>query len=318
MQVHLPNSAFIGNIDPFIASIRTNSENKLIVTGHERWISVHPVALCMVAAMGLLIPSQSIQFKKLEAVSKHYLERIGLFKMLSVSSGITIKEHESAGRFIPLTQIKTSDELTVFLKEVTPLLHLGPNEASSIRYVISELVRNVLEHARSKMGAIVCAQYYEKSNMIRLGIADTGVGVLESIKQSHRASNDLEAIRLALIPGITGTTMREGGTDRNAGAGLFFIKSIATVNRNFFMIYSGSALYKLLKRKNKIKLHIDPYKDRCSITEDLPYWRGTVVGIDISLGESHEFSLFLDLIRETYREAIRERRKARYQKPKFT
>ncbi|EKD47873.1 MAG: hypothetical protein ACD_65C00239G0001, partial [uncultured bacterium] len=39
---------------------------------------------------------------------------------------------------------------------------------------MSELVRNVLEHSMSKHGAIVSAQYYKKSNTVRIGIADTG------------------------------------------------------------------------------------------------------------------------------------------------
>ncbi|MHB2025452.1 MAG: hypothetical protein ACYCPQ_02255 [Elusimicrobiota bacterium] len=88
-------------------------------------------------------------------------------------------------------------------------------------------------------GALLCAQYYPKSNAIRIGIADTGVGIKSTITRSHRAETDLEAIRLALTPGITGATPREGGTEQNAGAGLFFIKSIASVNRDFFAVYSG-------------------------------------------------------------------------------
>ena len=82
------------------------------------------------------------------------------------------------------------------------------------------------------------------------------------------------------MPGVTGTTRREGGTEQNAGAGLFFIKSIASINRNFFMIYSGDALYKLLMRKpvkHGIALHADPFEDRHSVKTALPYWRGTVV-----------------------------------------
>ena len=37
---------------------------------------------------------------------------MGLFKILNLHSDINVVEHEAAGRFIPLTQIKTSSELT--------------------------------------------------------------------------------------------------------------------------------------------------------------------------------------------------------------
>ncbi|NQU83510.1 MAG: ATP-binding protein [Parcubacteria group bacterium] len=318
MKIHIPNSAFLGNIDPFLKGFNPDDPGNFIITANKKWISIHPVVLSMIAALGIKIDASNIECEKLTAVSKHYLERMGLFKFLGIKSGINITEHESAGRFVPLTQIKDSKTLTKFITEVTPLLHLEPKHAEPIRYIMSELVRNVLEHSLSKEGAIVSAQYHSKSNTIRIGIADTGVGILKTIRHSHSAKNDLAAIHLALTPGVTGTTKREGGTEFNAGAGLFFIKSIATVNSDFFIIYSGKAMYKLLKRQNrKIKLYADPSKDRHSERDDLPSWQGTVVGIDISLDTTQEFSMLLNLINTTYTKAVRERKKARYKKPKF-
>lgn len=318
MKIHIPNSVWLGNVDPFLKGFDPTNPNKLIITSHKKWVSIHPMVLAMIAALGLKMKSGNITFKKLEARSKHYLERMRLFDFLHAKSGISIKEHEAAGRFVPLTQIKDSAELTKFITEVTPLLHLEPKHAEPIRYIMSELIRNVLEHSLSPQGALVCAQYYKKSNIIRVGIVDTGIGIWQSINQSYNPKNDLEAIRLALTPGITGTTKRIGGTEQNAGAGLFFIKSIAYVNSDFFVIYSGNALYKLLKRKNKkIQLHADPFKDRHSKRDDLPVWNGTVVGIDLSLDSTQEFVLLLKLLNQTLREAIKERKKATYKKPQF-
>lgn len=318
MKIYIPNSAFLGNIDPFLQGFHPAHRKKLIITANKKWISIHPVVLSMIAALGKTVKPSNIQCEKLEATSKHYLERMGLFKFLRIHSGINIQKHEAAGRFVPLTQIKNSKMLTQCITEITPLLHLEPKHAEPIRYIMSELVRNVLEHSLSKHGAIVSAQYHSKSNTIRIGIADTGIGIWQSMNHSYNSKNDMEAIRLALIPGITGTTRREGGTELNAGAGLFFIKSIATINRDFFMLYSGRAMYKLLKRKGKrVQLYADPFKDRHSKKQNLPFWQGTVVGIDISLNTTQEFSLLLDLINKTYREAIRERKKERYKKPHF-
>lgn len=276
------------------------------------------MVLSMIAALGIKTNPTKIECEKLEARSKHYLERMRLFDFLRTTSGIKMREHEPAGRFVPLTQIKDGTALTKFITEITPLLHLEPKHAEPIRYIMSELIRNVLEHSLSPHGAIVSAQYYKKSNTIRIGIADTGIGIWKSINQSYNPKNDIDAILLALTPGITGTTRREGGTEQNAGAGLFFIKSIATVNSDFFVIYSGKAMYKLLKRKGKkIKLHADPSKDRHSQKNNLPAWEGTVVGIDLSLDATQEFSLLLKLFNETLTKAIRERKKARYKKPQF-
>ncbi len=319
MKIHLPNSAFLGNIDPFLRAVDTSKPGRLEISANKKWISVHPVALTMTAALGLTIKKSNIVCEKFEATSKHYFERMNLFKFLGIKSDIKITEHEPAGRFIPLTQITTSDELTKVLTEIVPCLHLEPKHAEPIRYIVSELVRNVLEHARSEHGAILAAQYYKKSNTIRIGIADTGLGIKETINQAYDAKTHLEAIRLALMPGITGTTRREGGTELNAGAGLFFIRSIAKVNRNFFMIYSGNAVYKLLKGRSKKRLDLsaDPFSDKHSKGEDFPFWKGTVVGIDLSLDTTKEFSVLLELIRRTYIKTVKERKKERYRQAKF-
>lgn len=320
MKIHLPNSAFLGNIDPFLNGFDPSSPDELIITAHKKWISVHPVVLSMIAALGLTVESSRIKCEKLEARSRGYFDRMGLPKFLHVISDMDIKEHESAGRFIPLTQIKNSTDLTRFITEMIPLLHVEPKQAQTIGYIVSELVRNVLEHANSPYGAILCAQYFPKSNRIGIGIADTGLGIKTTINRSHDAENDLEALQLALTPGVTGTTTNEGGTEQNAGAGLFFIKSIATVNRDYFMIYSGNAMYKLLTNplsRKHIPLYVDPFLDKHSKKNNLPFWQGTIVGIDISLDNTKNFSLLLDLIRSTYGKAVRERKKAKYKQPKF-
>jgi anti-sigma regulatory factor (Ser/Thr protein kinase) len=320
MKIHIPNSAFLGNINPFLKGFDVSNPENLEVTADEKWMSIHPLVLSMIAALCLKVDPSNISCKNFEAPSKNYLERMGLFKFLHISSGIPIQEHEPAGRFVPLTQILDSDGLSKFITEMIPLLHLEPKQVDPIRYIVSELVRNVLEHSLSKDGAIICAQYYPKTNRISLGIADTGVGIKKTIGHSYHVETDLNAIRLALMPGVTGTTKREGGTEFNAGAGLFFTKSIASVNRGFFVIYSGGSMYKLLKRvksSQKIVLYADPFKDRHSSEENLPSWQGTVVGVDIVLDSTNAFSSLLDHIRDTYAKAIRERKQARYKKPNF-
>ncbi|NOZ80277.1 MAG: sensor histidine kinase [DPANN group archaeon] len=319
MKIHLPNSAFIGNIDPFLRSFDSREPDRLEITANKKWISVHPLVLSMIAALGIGLQPQNIYCERLEARSKHYLERMGLFRMLRISSGIRITEHEPAGRFIPISKITTSEELTRFITEMVPLLHLEPKHAEPLRYIISELARNVLEHADSEKGAIICAQYYKKSNTIRIGIADTGVGIRKTINNAYDAKTDLDAIRLALTPGITGTTRMGGGTEFNVGAGLFFIRSIAEANRDFFMIYSGDAFYKLLKKRQGTRQHLfaDPLRNKHSSEEHLPHWQGTVVGIDISLDTNEEFSNLLDLIKDIFVKTIRERKKKTFRRPRF-
>lgn len=320
MKIHFPNSAFLGNIDAFLQSFNPDEPNKLEITFNEKWISVHPLVLSMTAALGISVRrlGGQIHCSPLTARSMHYLVRMKLFKYLDIAPEITPQEHEQSGRFIALTTIKDGNDLTNFIEELVPLLHTGPNEADSIKYVISELVRNALEHAEADNGAIICAQFFKKSNKISIGVADTGVGIKKTISVSHVINGDGEAIKFALTPGVTGRTSTPGGTAFNAGAGLFFIKSIAKVNRNFFVIYSGTGMYKLKKEKVKknIKLYPDPTDDKHSKKENLPYWQGTAVGVDISLDGNQNFAELLTLIRSVYHLDVKDR-KNKYKKARF-
>ena len=115
MKIPLPNSAFIGNIDPFLKNIDFSDDNKLEITANQKWIAIHPVVLSMVVALGFPVKPENIICETLTAKSAHYLQRMGLFKFLGIKSGLKAEEHEPAGRFIPLTQIKNSDELSNFI-----------------------------------------------------------------------------------------------------------------------------------------------------------------------------------------------------------
>lgn len=276
----------------------------------------------MVASLGIEFrkSGKEIIVEKMEAKSKHYLERMGLFELMGIDSGIKITAHESTGRFIPLKIIKNSRELNQFITEMIPILHLDPHQALPIRYIISELVRNVFEHSNSNIGAVVCAQFYEESNVIRIGIADRGIGISKSISKSYKVEDDLEGIKYALAPGITGTTRMIGGSPANAGMGLFFVKSIAKINKDFFIIYSGNAMYKLLRNTkiiNHVRLYTDPFRDKHSKNNNYPYWQGTVVGIDITLDRNKDFDTLLDLISKVYQKELKYKKKSFFKRPQF-
>jgi len=71
---------------------------------------------------------------------------------------------------------------------LVPLLHAPPQVADQFKYVFSEMVRNVLEHSQSPVGAFVAAQYYAETKRIAIGIADAGIGIYEHLRQFHDVS----------------------------------------------------------------------------------------------------------------------------------
>lgn len=321
MKVHLPNSAHLQNFGNFLKTLDSHDFAQLEFSMHESWVSVHPAVLALTACAGAIV--EHMGGKHYGAVSRiqalHYLIRMKLFDYVKVDPRRQITEHEASGRFIPLTQIRSTDDLRTAITNLVPLLHAPREIADPIKYVFSEMVRNSLEHSQSPVGAFVCAQYYKTSNRISIGIADAGIGILEHMQRFHDVKTSSQAITLALQPGITGTTSRIGGNEFNAGAGLFFTKSIAALSKNFFILYSGDSAFRLLRGRGDQtpELHPDPTDDHHSLPSNLPTWPGTLVGIDINVSADTEFSDLLDSIRKSYFLDVK-RKKDYVKKIKFT
>ena len=324
MKIHIPYSSWLGNIEGLLRNIDISDNTKLDISFDQKWISIHPVVISIIGALGLEVLRKNPNVEgniKLSAHKKmkNQLVKSNLLHLLQMDDQVF--SSELAGRFIPVTQVKNATRLTEIIQELVPLLHSPPKQADAIKYVMSEMIRNVLEHSNSPDGAILCAQYSKSSNRVSVGIADTGIGLYKALSRFHTPQNEMEAIKLALTPGITGTTSRIGGTEYNAGAGLFFTKSIAKVSNNFFILYSGNSLYRLKKDKkgaNDTKLNSNPLDDNCSLKDNLNQWQGTVVGFDISLDSESEFQELLKQIRDVYFLDVKTKKKAKYKKPKFT
>ena len=322
MKLHLPNSAHLQNIEGFIRKYDPNgTPTRLRVSGNSRYIHAHPFALAMAACAGALAKNRgwTTTGSIPKVASLPYLVRMKLFDYLDVKAKTKIKEHEEAGRFVPITQIRSSADLRTAITDLIPLLHTAPAVADPIRYVVSELGRNVLEHSGSPVGGFVCAQYFRNKKRIAIGMADAGIGIASAIRHSHAAPTEVDAISLALTPGISGATPQIGGNETNAGAGLFFIRSIAKASGNFFVIYSGNTEYKLLRKQSKQgELFGDPLSESHSTVTDLPYWQGTAIGIDINVDETAEFSGLLDLIRRSYSIDVKARQRDYAKEIRFT
>lgn len=206
VHLHFPNSGHLQNFGGLARNLDLTDRTFLEFTMHPKYVSVHPVALAMAAAAGAIVKQSGGEFcgeLTESGGALRYLLRMGLFKFIDLEPPVDVTEHEPAGRFIPLTQIKSAEELSQFIIDIVPLLHASPEEAGPIKYVISELVRNTLEHAISEVGALVCAQYFSSTQRLSVGVADMGVGIKATMSRFHPVRGPLDGIHQALRPGIS-------------------------------------------------------------------------------------------------------------------
>lgn len=323
-RLYIPNSIALRNFE----SIFTNnsfdfSDKKAEIDFHSSYVAMHPIGLAFYAALADNLKESNIAVSgRLNRSIKSipYLQRMGLFRTFGFQDPISITEHEETGRFIPLRKIKNNEELSQLIKEIDPILHTTRENSRVIKHVFSELIRNILEHSYTKSGGNVCATYNRKKNKISIGISDSGIGLFNSLRNYHNIKNHSEALKLALIPGISGKTSKIGGTSENAGAGLFFTKCIAQSTKNHFLIYSGDSYFKLklTPKNNSISFNSDPDNDYCTLKSNVPYFKGTLIGIDINISDSEAFNNLIDKIGDAYRLSVKKSKKDYSKRIRFT
>ncbi|NEQ48685.1 MAG: ATP-binding protein, partial [Leptolyngbya sp. SIO3F4] len=238
-KLYIPNSIALRNFDTlFKGNDFDFSDGRIEISFHPSYVAMAPVGLAFYAAIGDLIKlnnweSEARMNRDIKSIP--YLQRMGLFSALGFQDIKDTVKHDETGRFIPLKKIRNSVELSQFIKSIDPILHTNRNNSRAIKHVFSEILRNVIEHSGSQYGGNVCATYNKKRKKISIAISDIGQGIEKSISKYHSVSSEKDAIKLALTPGISGATKRIGGNAENAGAGLFFTKSIAQSTHNHFL-----------------------------------------------------------------------------------
>lgn len=321
--LYIPNSIALRNFDSvFKNNSYIFSDKKVEIEFHPAYVAMHPIGFAFYAALADEWAEKEYEVtasmnRKISSIP--FLQRMGLFSVLGFVNPKEIIEHEECGRFIPLRKIRNSEELNEFMRTIDPLLHTDSENSKCIKHVFGELLRNVIEHSNCKNGANVCATYNLKRKKISIGISDNGIGLFNSLVRCHPIKNDKEALIKALTPGISGATSKIGGTSENAGAGLFYTKCIAQTARNHMLIYSGNSYYKLLTtpKNDRIVLKPNPIEDRCKIKEDIPCFKGTLVGIDINIDNNSEFNNLMSMIGKTYRDGINKSKKDYFRRINF-
>ena len=301
-RIQIPNEASVHALAYFLGrnSFFDKDATDFEIAFHPRFIYVQPFALAMLAAWGHHCTTNGIPIRCLNMSSSgvDYAWRMGLFEALGIDYQTVRQIHEEAGRFIPLRRINRGADVQAFLADVAPLLH-RPEHIQAVQYCFSELIRNVLEHAGGSP-AFACAQYYHDARRVSIGVADCGVGLLASLRRGHAIESDRDAIIAALTPGITGAPPQMYGSSDNAGVGLFFTKSIAKASGEYFAICSGESAFRLRRRlkQERLRLFLDPRGDRHDMYHSLPFWKGTVVAVNIGLRNERRFEAIMAAIRE--------------------
>lgn len=218
--------------------------------------------------------------------------RVGASKLFTVASNVKQEFRHSFDK--PLFFIRDKNSFTKAIDSVKNYTTtLGVEYEKTLRYIISELFYNTLEHGVSKhkisstykfphvykIPSLVQFCWYKTRNEIEFIVADLGVGIKNHLEQSHLPfESDIDAIKEALKPNISGTfgTSDPYTSKDNAGMGLYISNNIVKRLHSDMYIVSG-----------KGTVHISP-TDITTKTNSFN-WPGTFVIVKIRVKNIKKF-----------------------------
>lgn len=209
---------------------------------------IAPYAVTLLAAYSLWlrnIKQCHLSFKASpNTVAGNFLVQSGFLELMGESSPSAAIPRPD--RTVKLTRISNSSEIPHFAKSVMDILQIEDEElAGAVKYSLIELLRNVVQHSASVGGGIAMAQYYPRTGLVEVCVADMGLGIKSTINEAYpEIDTNLKALKLATLPHVSRTFKPGGYTSMsdNAGLGLFFIKQIVSLSKGSFFLGSKDAL----------------------------------------------------------------------------
>lgn len=176
---------------------------------------------------------------------------------------------------IEVTKINSGALLPDLLTQIVEVLRrrmkYQKNDAFDVAIAISELCQNTFDHNSGACGFLAMQAYGKGANrFIEVAVADFGDGLLKTLKRNpmHSGlSNDIDAIRLAIQPGVS------EHDDATRGTGLHHLVEITYRHSGSVQIRSGAG---------KVRFRMDK---RIGHTFNVPRMPGVQVALTLRAKE---------------------------------
>ena len=208
-------------------------------------------------------------------------------------SQVLFKENQNflSNQFKPLIALRSQSDFSKAISKAESYTDgFNVEYEKTLRYVISELLYNTLEHGKCflasrgvdfRVPSIIQFTWYKKKNELQFIVADTGIGIKQHLEQTYPGlESHEEAIKLSTKYKVSGTfnTYDPYKNKDNAGVGLYISSNIVRKLHSEMHIISGDGL-----------LHVTA-RDTTSKTLKTK-WPGTIVLVTINLGANTDLNL---------------------------
>lgn len=320
-QLHISNSEMITvpngfsfmeqgayDFDSLVSFFDWSHENKHVTIDLTRCTNANYQALSLLVLYAWKLKSQGCRVKFEESDSFNGASE--MFRRLGARGTFTVLMHEHqnfvGNQYKPLFALRNSSDFKKVIEAAESYTEdFNVEFTKTLRYVLSELLYNTLEHGQShyefgttshRIPSLCQFSWFKNKREVSFVIADTGVGIKAHLEQAFPGQESHEvAIVNAMKPKVSGTFGRNDPykDKNNAGIGLFLsTKIVRRLNANMHIL-SGNGI-----------VHISP---RDITNRRLSgFWPGTLVLVTIKVDREESGEKLDEMLQNFREEALRE------------
>lgn len=240
LVIQLPERVFEEQLSGLLASLETGDPHDAIEIDISRVKFLTPAAIVSVLARchGWARNGKSIFLGGVEACEAlQYLQRVDFLRHLGIELEERFTRRATTDRFVPVRSLNfASGSVDEVASEITrcvlPDTHPEDDVFRALQYAAGELLSNAKYHSGGR--AFASAQFFPARNLVRIAVADDGMGIRRSFTNTSReadAATADSAIRLALTPGVSSALLRPisqpYGGQNHRGVGLSITRILA-------------------------------------------------------------------------------------------
>lgn len=267
-QIYYPSACSSNSIFQFCDQVTRYAGASELIIDFSSMGRIEPFAMVYVAKIIREFNKNNPQTRTLCCgfENKQYAANMAFFRAFGLRHGREPSCTVGNDRFVPFTILRVRTivgeasnewlaEQEIIEKRSERLAQILTQQDTSdlvdaLTFSIRETMRNVFEHSKSKT-IEYCAQYWPTYHKVEIAIADSGIGLMASLKENPyvQVRCDADAIQQALMPAISSKNYNGVRVDRNdpwhnSGYGLYMINRLCRLGGSF-IICSGSHGIKL-------------------------------------------------------------------------
>lgn len=174
-----------------------------------------------------------------------YLQRMDLLSACGIPMPEGFERREASGRFVPVRLIE--QDVTQLGRDMAGCLAPGGEDYDHpmaglydvANYVITEIANNTRQHSAGL--GYASAQVARAEGLVRIALADNGMGILRSLQLVEYPGSDrftdIEAICKSMEPRVSSKV-----GDPNEGVGLTLVSNLTRLAKGWLMIVSGGGV----------------------------------------------------------------------------